>query len=178
VQKLFNNVFGPFIAFAIISSNCFRDALFHSEDVVSTYTYDSPVFYPITYNDAGFRNSDISVVIFSNTTSKNERSISYLPPFSYSYQCSSSFLEAYGGVFVMMFLLSILKPVFVGVINVMYDFFRRKVEASTVLSTLALDELKMLEKQEKENQNSKESRHNMFPVCLFMTKCACKTSSS
>jgi hypothetical protein len=98
VITVFNNIFCPFLVFAFLSTSCFKYVFFEQLSVSSAaYNYQngcedsSGTLGPCS--ESGY---DQPVYTYN--------AISYLPPFVYSYQCSSSFLNAYLPVFIAMYL--------------------------------------------------------------------------
>ena len=92
VVSIFNNIIIPCFIVLIISPNCFNNVFNQESDVKSTFPttvcsiespYNTCLLYGITYS----------------TTS-------YSPPFTYSYQCSSSFITYYSPVFMLVCIIS------------------------------------------------------------------------
>ena len=71
---VFNNIICPFLSFAFLSSSCFRDVFFEQEAVESTYTY-------IDGCDTGL------YITGCLQFSYGENTVSYQPPYVYSYEC-------------------------------------------------------------------------------------------
>jgi hypothetical protein len=91
VVSIFTNIVIPCLMVTIISPNCLYN-IFHQESVVtSTYLYTE-----CTIN--------IDSICTKLTTYNS--STSYRPPFTYSYQCSSTFITYYAPVFVGVCILS------------------------------------------------------------------------
>ena len=91
--SLFNTIIIPCLVVMCISPNCFYDVFVPSPEVKSTYSYE----YCNNYN----LNTEIclqSIPILVTTT--------YNPPFTYSYQCSSSFITHYTSPFLIMCIIS------------------------------------------------------------------------
>jgi Leucine-rich repeat (LRR) protein len=92
----------PCLVVMLISPACFYDALTGTDPVTSNYRYGG------------------SCLVFSITVYENTREVtvtcadvltelgttSYTPPFTYSYQCSSSFVTSYAPTFVIMCIIS------------------------------------------------------------------------
>jgi Leucine-rich repeat (LRR) protein len=92
----------PCVVVMLISPACFYDALTGTDPVTSNYRYGG------------------SCLVFSITVYENTREVTvtcadvltelgtttYTPPFTYSYQCSSSFVTSYAPTFVIMCIIS------------------------------------------------------------------------
>jgi len=92
VVSISNNIIIPCLAIMIISPNCLYNAFHQESDVRSIFHY----------TNCQILNSDgtcYEYITHSSTTS-------YSPPFTYSYQCSSAFIEYYAPVFVLVCMLS------------------------------------------------------------------------
>jgi predicted nucleic acid-binding Zn-ribbon protein len=89
----FNNLIIPLVAVAAVSGRCFYYAIFAPPTVTSTYYYyECLVFTPIRIiQAAGCREYGLT-----------SREVTYYPPFSYSYQCSSTILTKFASVYVYM----------------------------------------------------------------------------
>ena len=97
---LINNVIIPFMAEAVIDPHCFYNVLFTPDPVSISYTIYGLCIAPFT-NYAGTYCSHPSVQL----------STTYIPPFIYTYECSSALLVNYVTVFVYLYLsLSFLSP--------------------------------------------------------------------
>jgi Leucine-rich repeat (LRR) protein len=100
-MSLFNNVVVPCLVVAVISPSCFYNVFHAADDVVSSYAY----------------NGTCSTVAVTGTTQRGfiyecsgaQRTVdttAYSPPFTYNYQCSSSFITYYAPSFVFMCVIS------------------------------------------------------------------------
>ena len=92
IVSIFNNIIIPCFLIMIISPNCLYNAFREESNVTS-------MFY---FTDCQIVNSDgicIDHITYQSSTS-------YSPPYSYSYQCSSAFIEYYAPVFVFVCILS------------------------------------------------------------------------
>jgi Leucine-rich repeat (LRR) protein len=99
---LVNIIVIPCVVVMLISPACFYDALTGTDPVTSNYRYGG------------------SCLVFSITVYENTREVTvtcadvltelgtttYTPPFTYSYQCSSSFVTSYAPTFVIMCIIS------------------------------------------------------------------------
>jgi Leucine-rich repeat (LRR) protein len=100
--SIFNNVIVPYIASAFISPNCFL-YFFTSPPTVST-SYDSYISVVSNVIISGQ-----GVVILAPRLVTN--SISYTPPYIYSYSCNSSLLTGFVHVFIYRYIFSgIIRP--------------------------------------------------------------------
>lgn len=105
---LFNSIIAPCAASACVDSNCFKNAFIAPETITSTYS--------ITYY--------ISCTGVNCTTTQDVtyHSVTFDPPFIYSYQCTSAVLTNYASVYVYMFLMvAFLKPVFLWLLAWAYE---------------------------------------------------------
>jgi hypothetical protein len=92
VLSISNNIIIPCLTIMIISPNCLYNAFHPGSDVRSIFHY----------TDCSIVNQDGSCIKHTTYAS----STSYKPPFTYSYQCSSAFIEYYAPVFVFVCILS------------------------------------------------------------------------
>ncbi len=93
---IFNNILAPCAVIAAISPNCFYYVLSQPGHVTTSVDYQSC--------------SEIENGVCTQYVTDTETS-SYLPPFTYSYQCSSMFVQNYASIFTYMFLMdAFLKP--------------------------------------------------------------------
>jgi hypothetical protein len=90
---MFNNIASPCLAIAAISSSCFYNAVFLPPSVDSQYSFQFCSSVLI---------SDGSCLEYVTETHHT----SYMPPFIYSYQCSSIFITSYSSVYVYLFLIT------------------------------------------------------------------------
>lgn len=110
-MQLFNNIIAPYIAETFVSSNCFKYAVIDPPPVISSYTTVSCAMdgfngttqallcAPKLDQQSSFFTTGDPRVEIQNTES-------FQPPFTYSYQCSSSLLTAFAYVFVYRYLIS------------------------------------------------------------------------
>jgi len=87
---LFNDIACPYLATASISSNCFLNVLIAPPLVESSYEF---IKCEVT---SAFDHCSL-------TTSVHDTS--YLPPYKYSYQCSSTLVSSYASVYVYAFIM-------------------------------------------------------------------------
>ena len=101
VLALINVMVIPCIVVLFISPDCFYDALVGSKEVTSSFEYlglcDT---ISITTTDGAL--NPVSCL----SGAPEQEQTSYTPPFSYSYQCSSSFVTFYAPTFVIMCIIS------------------------------------------------------------------------
>lgn len=103
VLLCFNNVVVPYLAESLVSTNCFYYATFAASPVVSstvTITNCRLAINPYIYN------FEFSLPEYTTVCLPTLQTVSYQPPFMYSYSCSSSLIANFGGVFVVRYLLS------------------------------------------------------------------------
>jgi hypothetical protein len=84
---LFNNIAIPCLVVAAESPSCFRDLLFPPADVTSSFAVQSCVL-------------DSNTAVDCSDPSLNPQQSSFTPQFSYSYECSSSFVTYYSAAMV------------------------------------------------------------------------------
>ena len=97
---LTNNIIIPVLAQAIVDSHCLYNVFFTPNSVSTSFTVNS-VCFAVFYEAAG------SFCFYESVN----LSTTYIPPFIYSYECSSALLVNYLNVFVYLFLaLSFLSP--------------------------------------------------------------------
>jgi len=93
VISIFNNIIIPFLIVMIISPDCFFHVFQPESDVTTTFNFTNCVFL----NPDGMCTQYIT---YPSTTN-------YSPPFTYSYQCSSTFITFYAPVYVVQSILLI-----------------------------------------------------------------------
>jgi Leucine-rich repeat (LRR) protein len=123
--SLFNNIMAPYLAEAFVSSNCFLYAITPPPTVTSTFYGQSCILVKSNADDDQPNSLRYDIVReiycqpgyslptknFGSYGTVQATSISYTPPFAYSYQCSSALLTAFGYVFVYRYLFSgIIQP--------------------------------------------------------------------
>lgn len=92
---LLNNIIVPAVAIACISTTCFNNALIAAPAQTDTYIMNTCEIY--------IANSHMDGCVF---TIPSPNTISYDPPFLYSYQCASTITINYAPVFIYMFIAS------------------------------------------------------------------------
>jgi Leucine-rich repeat (LRR) protein len=99
---LLNVIVIPCLVVMIISPACFYDALTGTDPVTSSFDYGGSCQEPIVYvTGAG------NVVDVTCASVQTEVGITtYKPPYTYSYQCSSSFVTSYAPTFTIMCIIS------------------------------------------------------------------------
>ena len=89
---LLNTVVFPVLAIFIILPDCYYNVFYTASSVTSSYSYINCVFY-------------LANGLIERFCEPTFQSTSYLPPFIYSYQCSSKILINYIPVYIMTFIL-------------------------------------------------------------------------
>ena len=92
--SLFNNIMVPCLAVAVISSNCFLYAIIPSPSVSTTFSLFDCVYELFFYTQETTACAVYSTLTYETT---------YQPPFDYNYQCSSTLLTNFAGLFVYRF---------------------------------------------------------------------------
>jgi hypothetical protein len=90
-MQIFNNVIGPFVAFAIISTDCFHNAFtsttsslaFPASTVSSSYSYVAACHGYFNTNDSLLFTCFSSANAYEYTSA----TVTYSPPFTFSFQC-------------------------------------------------------------------------------------------
>lgn len=90
---LLNNVVVPVLAIFVILPDCYYNAFYAAAEVVSSYSYINCDFYIL--------NGILEAFCVPSSQQTN-----YLPPFIYSFQCSSKIIINYIPVYIMTFILS------------------------------------------------------------------------
>jgi hypothetical protein len=98
---IFNNIVAPFLADALIDPNCFYYVV-QSPDAVSVSYQQYYCVNLFFYYIPGYSEVSCDEYAEYGVTS------TYIPPFMYSYQCTSTLLNGFVGVFVYRYLLSTL----------------------------------------------------------------------
>jgi Leucine-rich repeat (LRR) protein len=100
---LLNVIVIPCLVVMVISPACFYDALIDTDPVTSSYEYGGSCQAPVVY-----LNDETGDIVEVNCASvQSEVGVTtYKPPFTYSYQCSSSFITYYAPTFVIMCVIS------------------------------------------------------------------------
>jgi Leucine-rich repeat (LRR) protein len=99
---LLNVIVIPCLVVMVISPACFYDALKGTDPVTSSFQYGGSCQEPVVYVDAAGDVTGISCASVQTEVGVT----SYRPPFTYSYQCSSSFITSYAPTFVIMCIIS------------------------------------------------------------------------
>jgi Leucine-rich repeat (LRR) protein len=99
---LLNVIVIPCLVVIVISPACFYDALKGTDPVTSSYEYsgDCLSFRVVTDQSTGAQTLTCAGAQTAVDTT------TYTPPFTYSYQCSSSFVTSYAPTFVIMCIIS------------------------------------------------------------------------
>jgi hypothetical protein len=102
LMALVNVIIIPCMVVLVISPACYFDALAGSDSVTTSYTYsgDCLAVRPHRHESTGA----LEVVCSGADTAVD--TTTYTPPFTYSYQCSSSFVTSYAPTFVIMCIIS------------------------------------------------------------------------
>ncbi len=112
---LLNNIVIPIFAVMCILPDCFYNALFSSSRIQTSYTLQTCNGY--VTNDESTSITD--PFYFCNPVIQE---VSYVPPFIYSYQCSSKIIINYVPVYTVMFLfVSLLSPLFHILCHIWYN---------------------------------------------------------
>lgn len=99
-MALFNSLIAPLIASAVVDPNCFVDAFLQPKPVTSSFPYFVCSYFQVQNGQCN-----------SQTSAVSSFTVSYDPPFTYSYQCTSSIMTNYASVFVLLSLFEIfLRP--------------------------------------------------------------------
>lgn len=93
-NTLLNNIIVPAVAIAAVSKNCFNNALIAEPTETDTYVIQQCVvfFFSAQRQDEECLAEELTV-----------QSVSYDPPFQYSFQCASTIAMTYSTVFIFMF---------------------------------------------------------------------------
>jgi len=118
---LFNNIVIPCCVVAVVSPNCFYNVFVAAPKVTSTYAYEICALVDRTTGVCNIR-----LPLLSET--------SYSPPFTYTYQCSSSLVTYYAPAFLNMCIMGgFVAPVMQ---FVLYKLHKRAVPGTTMHSVL------------------------------------------
>jgi hypothetical protein len=108
--SIINNIAIPLCASAILSPNCFNNIFVPSELVISSYSYNECTSFASNVCD--------EYTSFTYFTS-------YLPPYSYSYQCSSTIATTYSSIYILMsVMLMINKPIKLLMFSMLSKYFQ------------------------------------------------------
>lgn len=91
VMEIFNNIVAPCLATAVISRDCLYNVFINPPSVDASYNYN-------TCDGIYILNGTCSTYITET------QDTSYIPPFNYSYQCSSVLITTYAAVYVYLFI--------------------------------------------------------------------------
>jgi Leucine-rich repeat (LRR) protein len=99
---LFNVIVIPCLVVMVISPACFYDALHGVDSVTSSYRYSGDCLSVVVINNVytGLQ------TLACEAVHKAVDTTTYTPAFTYSYQCSSSFVTSYAPTFVIMCIIS------------------------------------------------------------------------
>jgi Leucine-rich repeat (LRR) protein len=101
---LLNVVVVPCLVVMVISPACFYDALRGTDSVTSSFQYGGSCLQDSANFDGGTGEGTVSCTDTAVQTKLG--TTTYTPPFTYSYQCSSSFVTFYAPTFVIMCMIS------------------------------------------------------------------------
>jgi Leucine-rich repeat (LRR) protein len=114
ILMIINKIFYPILVIMIILPDCFYYAFFEAPTVTSSITYNTCYFY-----EGGYCYVEDS----KETTS------SFIPPFTYYYQCSSNLITYYTAVYVWtFFLIGVIIPGLKLLVKYVYDTFNHEEE--------------------------------------------------
>jgi Leucine-rich repeat (LRR) protein len=99
---LLNVIVIPCMVVMVISPACFYDAITGSDPVTSSFKYGVSCQEPLVNTDLAGNVMDVTCASVQTEVGIT----SYKPPFTYSYQCSSSFVTYYAPTFVIMCIIS------------------------------------------------------------------------
>jgi hypothetical protein len=100
--SIFTNVLAPYISSFFFNPNCFYYTVSTIPAVTSSYSFTQCIRYQVFYNEAA-----------CSQYVELTRSMTYIPPFIYNYQCSSSLIQSFTAVYVYRYILSgIIWPLF------------------------------------------------------------------
>jgi hypothetical protein len=105
---LFNNIILPVLATLFVLPDCFYNALFAAPNVSSYYSFDQCDRTTVTF-DFGWK------------CTTQTQTLSYSPPYIYSYQCSSKVIINYASVYILMFIMAGLIPLMKLGLKLYYD---------------------------------------------------------
>jgi hypothetical protein len=121
---LFNNVIIPGIAIAFVLPDCFYNALYAAGNVYSLYQFDACYQY-VLIDDSK-----------SNVCIGEAATVTYTPPFIYSYQCSSKIIINYVDVYVLMFILvGLVLPTMKILVKMLYDSVDERIKSLKQIET-------------------------------------------
>jgi Leucine-rich repeat (LRR) protein len=106
--NLFNNIIIPVLATMFILPDCFYNALFAAQEVSSYYPYQQCDQYILEAN-------------IGRDCHPETQTLSYSPPYIYSYQCSSKVIINYASVYILMFILASFVPLMKLGLKLYYD---------------------------------------------------------
>jgi hypothetical protein len=106
--NLFNNIIIPVLATMFILPDCFYNALFAAQEVSSYYPYQQCDQYILEAN-------------IGRDCHPETQTLSYSPPYIYSYQCSSKVIINYASVYILMFILASFVPLGKLGLKLIYD---------------------------------------------------------
>jgi hypothetical protein len=94
--SIFSTVLAPYISSFLVNPNCFYYTVSTMPTVTATYSYSKCTKYQQSSSGG------VMCVWFEN----DSKTSTYIPPFIYNYQCSSSLLDAFVSVYVYRYILS------------------------------------------------------------------------
>jgi hypothetical protein len=120
--SVFSTVFAPYISSFFVNPNCFYYTVSTIPSVLATYSYERCLKYGETVNMGP------SCIQFETEHKGTE----YVPPFVYSYQCSSSLLDAFISVYIYRYIISgLIIPVAKAILTKIYRHVWMKCECQT-----------------------------------------------
>jgi Leucine-rich repeat (LRR) protein len=119
VIGLINSTLIPLLSTAAVSSTCFYYYIWSAKPIVASFQYSECVIQTVLVYGCQVLES---VVVCHNVEGVSyqclgenpvERSTSFSPPFSYSYQCSSTFIASYSAVYVYSYMMVAVSPLII-----------------------------------------------------------------
>lgn len=130
---LINNIFIPLLSTAAVSSTCYYYFFQAAKPIIAIFQYSECIVQTILVYTCS---TIISVTVCNNVGGVSyqclgeyevERTTSFIPPFSYSYQCSSTFIASYAAVYVYTYLMvAIVGPFFTYVLVTLRLYLSKK----------------------------------------------------
>ncbi|RYH20050.1 hypothetical protein EON65_24775 [archaeon] len=111
-NTMLNNIIVPAVAIACVTSNCFNNALIAEASDGDTYVIQQCAVFLVNYY------SSVDVCAYQEPVVKT---VTYNPPFIYSYQCASTISINYSAVYIFMFtIVGLIVPLSKILIHVVY----------------------------------------------------------
>ena len=167
--SIFNSIIVPFIAVAVVSTNCYQFAIYPSDPVTSTIPFNdcTETVEPLPARDGYY-------TILNCNNQPQPYTIEYTPPFEYSFQCTSTLLASFMDIFMYRFILGgVVVPLCLLTLKFIQEYVLKKFGYDSdifhLLSIVMPPELRPIghvlnESTTRESSPSEDSKQSVLPT--------------